>query len=229
VLGDQAVPHGGFSVHVAKVGFPLVHRGFPSWMPLDLLTGFRWNAWRLRRVVRRIQPDLVHAHGTEAAYALAGLASGRPCLISIQGIVTEYQKTNPSFRFNLIQRWEQAQVRRARYFTCRTAFDTGFVRSFNPSARIFTIQEAMHEVYFGPEWKRPEQPNLMFVGSPAPRKGLTTLLTALPKVQAGATSVSTSSAARQWASTRQWSSLASRPPSKSLRGIGNLRYSCCLQ
>ncbi len=184
VLGDQAVQHEGLTIHVAKVGLPFVHRGFPGWLPLDLLTALRWNTSRLGRLVRTIQPDLVHAHGTEAAFAAAGLASGHPCLISIQGIVTEYHKTNPSFRSRLIQRWEQDQVRRARYFTCRTTFDTSFVRSLNPSARIFTIQEAMHEVFFRPPWTRPDEPTLLFVGSPAPRKGLETLLTGFAQLVA---------------------------------------------
>jgi glycosyltransferase involved in cell wall biosynthesis len=124
----------------------------------------------------------VHAHGTEAAYAMAAVRSGFPCLTSMQGIITEIYKTAPCLRFQVVRRYEQDTVRRARYFACRTTFDTGFVRSLNPDAHIFTIHEAMNPVFFQNEWQARDTDTLLFVGSLVSYKGLDVLLDALKLV-----------------------------------------------
>lgn len=183
VSRNQTVQRGGITFHVVRQGVPFINRGYPSWFPFDVITGFHSNAARLTCAIRAIRPDIVHAHGTEAAFALAGLASGYPCLVSIQGIINEYFKTNPDFRFRVVRHLERQQVRQAKYFTCRTNFDTGFVRATNPAARIFHIHEAMNPVFFRGEWKVHEDAQLLFVGGLQERKGLGVLLRALPKVK----------------------------------------------
>lgn len=49
-------------------------------------TLFQFDCRRLHRVLRSINPDVVHAHGTEDAFGLAGLTSGYPCVITVQGM-----------------------------------------------------------------------------------------------------------------------------------------------
>jgi glycosyltransferase involved in cell wall biosynthesis len=182
VSSTQRTRKGPIAFHVVKTGIPFLNRGFPPWLPLDTLTGFRANVVRLLKEVQAIKPDIVHAHGTEAAYALAAVKTRLPCLISIQGIITEYFKTDPCLRSRIVRHYEQDCVRRAGYFTCRTSFDTGFVRSVNPNARIFTIHEAMNPVYFQNEWRARDEDQLLYVGSLEARKGLDVLLEALKLV-----------------------------------------------
>ncbi|MGA2221949.1 MAG: glycosyltransferase family 4 protein [Verrucomicrobiia bacterium] len=181
---DQVIKVDNITFHVLKSSITFTNRGFPPWLPLDVLTGFKWTVRRLVKEVGRIRPDLVHTHGTERAYGLAGVASGFPCLVSIQGIITEYYKTNPTFGSRVIRHWEQEVVRKAKFFTCRTHFDTGFVRAFNPSARIFMIHEAMSPVFFANQWSVADSRRILFVGLLAKRKGLATLLEALALVRA---------------------------------------------
>ena len=182
VSSTQRVQKGRIAFHVVKTGIPFLNRGFPPWLPLDVLSGFRANVVRLLKEVQAIEPDIVHAHGTEAAYALAALHSGFPFLISIQGIITEYFKTDPCLRNRIVRHYEQDCVRRAKYLTCRTSFDTGFVQSTNPHARIFTIHEAMNLVYFHNDWEVRDADRLLYVGSLEKRKGLDVLLKALKLV-----------------------------------------------
>jgi glycosyltransferase involved in cell wall biosynthesis len=179
----QCIHRGGIVFHVVKTGIPLLNRNFPSWLPLDVLSGFRFDVLRLLQEVRKIEPDIVHAHGTEAAYALTAIKSGIPCLISMQGVITELFKTNPNLRFRAVRHQEQDAVRRAAFFTCRTDFDTKFVRSQNPRARIFTIHEAMSPAYFDNEWRVAPSETIMFVGSFLEHKGLPLLLEALALVK----------------------------------------------
>ena len=182
VSSSQRVQKGPITFHVVKTGVPFLARGFPSWLPLDVLSGFRANIVRVLEEVQAIGPDIVHAHGTEAAYALTAVESRLPCLISIQGVVSRYFETDPCLRYRIVRHYEQDVVRRARYFTCRTSFDTGFIRSVNPNARIFTIHEAMNPVYFRNEWRAPDEDRLLYVGSLEARKGLDVLLEALKLV-----------------------------------------------
>jgi glycosyltransferase involved in cell wall biosynthesis len=182
VSSTQSTQKGRVAFHVVKTGIPFLNRGFPPWLPLDLLSGFRGSIARLLKEVQAIGPDIVHAHGTEAAYALTAVKTRLPCLISIQGIVTEYFKTDPCLRYRIVRHYEQDCVRRARYFTCRTSFDTGFIRSVNPNARIFTIHEAMNPVFFQNEWRVRDEDRLLYVGSLESRKGLDVLLEALKLV-----------------------------------------------
>jgi glycosyltransferase involved in cell wall biosynthesis len=182
VSSTQRTQKGRITFHVVKTGIPFLHRGFPHWLPLDMLTRFRTTVIRLLEEVHVIEPDIVHAHGTEAAYALTAAQTRLPYLISIQGVVTEYFKTDPCFRFRVVRRYEQDCVRRARFLTCRTNFDTAFVRSVNPQARVFAIHEAMNPVYFRNEWRVRDEPRLLYVGSLEARKGLDVLLEALSRV-----------------------------------------------
>jgi len=182
ISSTQRAQKGRITFHAVKTGIPFLNRGFPPWLPLDMLTRFRANVTRLLQEIQAIGPDIVHAHGTEAAYALTAVNSQLPCLISIQGIITEYYKTDPCLRSRIVRHYEQDCVRRARYFTCRTSFDTGFIRSVNPNARIFTIHEAMNPVFFQNEWRVRDVDRLLYVGSLEARKGLDVLLEALKAV-----------------------------------------------
>jgi glycosyltransferase involved in cell wall biosynthesis len=179
VASSQCVQKGRITFHVVKTGVPFLNRGFPPWLPLDVLSGFRSTVARLLKEVRAIEPDIVHAHGTEAAYALTAVESRLPCLVSIQGIITRLFQTNPCLRYRIVRHYEQTTVHRARYFACRTSFDTGFIRSTNPNARIFTIHEAMNPVYFQNEWRVRDTDRLLYVGSLEAHKGLGVLLKAL--------------------------------------------------
>ncbi|MBM3859931.1 MAG: glycosyltransferase family 4 protein [Verrucomicrobia bacterium] len=179
VATSQTIRKENITFHVVRDAVPFAHRGWPPWFPWNALTGFGGTRRRLVAAVRQVSPDLVHAHGTEMAYALAGTDSRLPCLISIQGILTEYQKVTPSFSGRLIAACERAAVRRNRFFTCRTEFDTRFVRSVNPAAKIFSIHEAMNPVYFQNEWRPADATAILFVGSLDNRKGLGTLLSAM--------------------------------------------------
>ena len=182
VAQRQVVRRDNITYHVLKTGVPFTHRGFPYWCPLDILTGFSANVRQMLREIGAINPDLVHGHGTEVGYALTAVKSKRPCLISIQGVISEIFKTSPILRYRLVRKLEQQTVRQARFFTCRTRFDSGFVLSQNPQARIFMIPEAMNPVFFEKTWSPSEAETILFVGSLLKENGIFTLLEALAVV-----------------------------------------------
>jgi len=175
----QCVERDGAFIHVIKNGAFFLHRGWPAYMPLDVLTGFAQDILLLKHELKKINPDVVHAHGTENAYALAAAALKYPAVISMQGIIAEINKVNPMSRFQRVEKLERKAVQESKYFTCRTAFDTGFVRSVNPSAHIFQIHEAMNPVFFEQQWNGCARKRILFVGSMGKHKGLDYLLQAV--------------------------------------------------
>jgi glycosyltransferase involved in cell wall biosynthesis len=182
VSRSQAIKKDGLVIHVVKNGMPFLHRGYPKNFRVDAKTSYRLESRKINTVLKQIQPDIVHAHGTENEYALAAMRSGYPWLISIQGIVAEFNKTDPSPYFDIMEPKEALTVKKCRYFTCRTHFDTGFVRRLNPGARIFDIPEAMGPVFFDGQWNSPEGSRVLHVGGAAPRKGLHVLIEAMGQV-----------------------------------------------
>lgn len=182
VRRDQVVRDGNIHYHVLRQAIPLTTRGLPAWLPWGPVTGYRFRAWRLARKVRAIVPDVVHGHGTEGSNALAAHFSGYPAVCSIQGIISNYQQTNPCIYYWLTGFSERWLVRRARYFICRTNCDTAFVNSLNPLAHIFNIPEAMHPVFFDSPNDELTEPRVLFVGSDGPRKGFALLVEALQEV-----------------------------------------------
>jgi len=175
----QVVKKDGMVIHIIKNGVPFLHKGWPAWFPLDTLSGYRMESVNLCRELRKISPDIVHAHGTEQGYAITAMRSGLPYLTSIQGIIEEFDKTDPCLHYKLMKPREKWAVRNSKYFTCRTHFDTGFVRKLNPVAKIFDIPEAMGFVFFGGQWDDPPENRVLHVGGGSSRKGLHELIEAM--------------------------------------------------
>jgi len=173
---SQILHFNNITFHIIKGGIPFLNREFPNFMPIDILTRFYLNSHRIIREIHRIKPDLVHCHGTEAQYALSGVKSGYPCVISLQGIINEIFKISPSFRFRIVRKLEKKQIENCKNFFCRTHFDKNFVLSHNKNANIYNINEAMNPVFFESEWKVSNSNRILFVGYLIKRKGVENLI-----------------------------------------------------
>lgn len=129
--------------------------------------------------IRTIQPDIIHAHGTEDAYGLAAMDTGFPWVVSIQGIIADYLRTNPCLRYRLIAPMETRVFKAAKYIGGRTRFDKGYAAKINPAATVLDLPEAMNEVFFSEPWNDPQNQRIVFVGNCEPRKGLRRLIDSL--------------------------------------------------
>jgi glycosyltransferase involved in cell wall biosynthesis len=134
-------------------------------------------------VVNRWQPDLIHIHGTEAAY---GLLITRnmvrcPAVISLQGLLGPYSEWyrffgNSSFAdIFRMHRWQEIIAMRGqmsafrrilklakrereiiagnRFFMGRTAWDQAYIRALNPSARYFSGGELLRGAFWKRKWE----------------------------------------------------------------------------
>lgn len=139
------------------------------------LRGFQvaWgNAlWRLVRCLRSLNPDVVHAHGTDDVYSLAAALCGLPHLVSLQGLMAEIGRAQPTRRLHWLQRMERQALRWAGAVNAKTPGAADFARQQNPRIAVHQIEDPVAQEYFAAPVP-PARPVLHFVGELLPRKGV---------------------------------------------------------
>lgn len=181
---SQEIKKNNITFHIIRYCFPFTkNKGFPPYMPLDKLTRYRGFIKNALRILEKIQPDIIHAHGTEDAYALTAYKSGLPSLISIQGIIAEINKISPSLSYRFQIPIERYTIKRNKNFGCRTDWDKSFILSNNKNANIFYVPEAISGVFFKYNWNPTDILSILFVGYLSKRKGIEILLHSIPIVK----------------------------------------------
>lgn len=180
---SQIIKKNNIKFHILKNNVPFTSRGYPYYFPFNILTEFYFEKKYIINEINKINPDIIHAFGTEGPYAMAGVSSKYPCIISIQGIINEIVKISSTFRFKILSKYELKTIKKGVNFSCRTNFDSNFVKSNNNKAKIFKVFEAINPVYFNINWQPNASFNLVFVGSIIKRKGIEILLEAISIVK----------------------------------------------
>lgn len=135
----------------------------------------------LRRALSRIQPDLVHAWGTERGAALGASRLGYPYLVTIQGLLMWYRELIP---FDIHDKFaallEGVSLRRARFVTTESAFAVRYLRKRYPNLSVLQAEHAPNW-HFHHVTRQPQTNPVRFVcvGTPNFRKGTDLLLHAL--------------------------------------------------
>jgi glycosyltransferase involved in cell wall biosynthesis len=161
----------GVTFHVIRHAIPYTVRGYPNYMRLDLLTGYRPLRRRITHALKSVRPDLIHVHGTEFGYGLAALDTKIPTIVSMQGIITLCAAASPSTAYRLQGRFERRIIRNVKYVGSRTEWANKFVRSVNSTATIYDFPEAVGEVFFRVSRGSSAQ-DILMVGTVARRKGV---------------------------------------------------------
>jgi len=180
---NQIITKDGITFHIIRSTFPFTTRGFPEYMPLNVLTRYANLRKQIRDVILRLRPDLIHVHGTEEGYGLAALDVGAPTIVSLQGIVQLCGCVSPSIFFRLQAPIERQIIRKSKYFGTRTEWANSFIRSLNSTARIYDLSEAVDQVFFKERVQRSTK-NILIVGSVVQRKGLEEALDAMSLIVA---------------------------------------------
>lgn len=168
-----------FTLHVLRYSLPFVNKGYPDFFRWDILSWYRGFVNEARVLIAKINPNVVHAHGTEGPYSLVASHSNRPAITSIQGIIEQYTQVENTPWFRLQVPIERYCIQHNQHFGCRTNWDEQYVLSVNPKATIHYMPEAINPVFFEHNWAEPDFPTILFVGKLSARKGIDTLIEAL--------------------------------------------------
>jgi len=142
---------------------------------------------RLRKAVLADKPDVVHAHGTEDAYALSAQACGKPCVITAQGCFFIINRELPPrliSREHVVQFTEWLALRRAKHVIAKSSYVHDELARTFPNLVIHdipnTIDPHLLEITFD---RRRKPGSLAFVGTVVPRKGVHLIVDALGILQ----------------------------------------------
>lgn len=139
---DSVQQRDGVTVHTLRL------RHVPRW------TLVRANAAALAHAVRRMAPDVAHAHSA-GTYADAALSSGAPAVITVHGVISQeaqvFRRYGLTWRQNLSWRYEEWYERRclarATDVIAISPYVATFYRSMTP-ARMHLVENPVADAYF---------------------------------------------------------------------------------
>jgi glycosyltransferase involved in cell wall biosynthesis len=159
------------------------HRLPATSVSLDLALGNLPARWILRKSLRRLQPDIVHAWGTELIYPAALRDFRGPTILSMQGVLTEYQRIGglpDDWRWRRMVSAEPAMIRSATIVTCESEWGIARVKEIDPSAECRLVEYGVHPRFYDVPWQ-PAADNsyALYVGGAGTRKGFDLLIEAM--------------------------------------------------
>ncbi|MEI6819382.1 MAG: glycosyltransferase family 4 protein [Verrucomicrobiota bacterium] len=158
------------------------HRVPAAKFSVDLALNCLPARFALSREIKRIKPDIVHAWGTELIYPAALQDFKGPTILSMQGILTEYQRIGglpADWRWRKMIRSEAGFIRSATVVTSESQWGIDRVKEIDPMADCRMVEYGVHPSFYDLEWKpAPARPYALYVGGGGTRKGLDVLIEA---------------------------------------------------
>jgi glycosyltransferase involved in cell wall biosynthesis len=150
---------------------------------LDLALNYLPARFALRREISKIEPDIIHAWGTELIYPVAILDFKGPSILSMQGILTEYHRIGglPSdWRWRKMIASEAGFIRSATVVTSESQWGIEKVKAIHPSADCRMVEYGVHPSFYDLPWQPDSKiPYALYVGGGGSRKGLDILIDAV--------------------------------------------------
>jgi glycosyltransferase involved in cell wall biosynthesis len=164
---------GGVTFHVLKA------------KPLARLASFFWlDTFLIRKTLKSVQPDLVHAWGNEKGAAMIADRLGYPYLMTVQGLYAWYKEIVPLHGYEkLMSRFEASSVCRAPIVTTESNFPAKYLRDHHPGINVLQVEHSPSGI-FAQVKRRPVIRPISFIsnGTLGYRKGTDLLFKALDKL-----------------------------------------------
>lgn len=130
------------SYYFFKPDVPLIHRMWPTWLPLDGCTGYIKNRIIVRHYIEKIKPDLINLHGAENPHYSSSILGidNYPIYLCVQGIYSDPVMLEANKKVDNIKvRIERTIHRKEKYFGIRAPYMAKLIEKDNPDA-IFLWQ-----------------------------------------------------------------------------------------
>jgi len=163
----------GVKVHFLRTFHPYRH-----------FTFYALDAWRMSRFVRGLKPDIVHAHGTEAAYGHAAIRSGLPFCITAQGLFFQILPTlerPPTWNERFLRWGEDRVLRRTRFVVAKSEYVKAALAAKYPHLDLMLIPNTYEPALDAPLAPRTGHA-VAYVGTMDERKGVRFLAEAMREV-----------------------------------------------
>ncbi|MEG2584786.1 MAG: glycosyltransferase [Akkermansia sp.] len=146
---------------------------------IGLYTGYLYERIRVKKVLKEIAPDLVHAWGTEDVYALCGKSFKGAKLLSVQGALNAYCERGPMPTFVKRQAfWERIVMRAYHYFSAESPWCRDRIREQNSEAQVTLVEYGVESRFFDVKRQLSDQPTCLYAGTVTELKGISELVQA---------------------------------------------------
>jgi glycosyltransferase involved in cell wall biosynthesis len=152
--------------------------------PYRHFTFYTLDAWRMAHFVRRLNPDIVHAHGTENTYGHAAVRSGFPFCITAQGLFFQIIPTlgrPPTWNERFLRRGEDAVWKKTKFAVAKSEYVKSALAEKYPQLDLTLIPNTYEPALDAPLAPRSGHA-VAYVGTMDERKGIRYLVEAMREV-----------------------------------------------
>lgn len=182
ICGNKQFRFRGAHYHFFNAHIPFWGRHWPGFFKFDDWTDFFLTKLKVRKIVNKIKPDVLHLHGPENAYFASSIFQFRlkyPVLITIQGFISNtFGKKNSQIRMRV--QCEKEILEKFKHFGYRTKTMGQEIKKFNANAKLHWHHYPFVEVTPVIQEKKYD---LVFFARIAKDKGVEDLLKALKLIK----------------------------------------------
>lgn len=150
---------------------------------IDIYSGYRFFIFRVVKIIKKINPDIVHAHGTEFVYSIPLNYLKFPAIVQIQGLMSSVVTMNNSLFPRLQKRIEDDVFRKQKNFIINADFIKKIINTHNPSAKFWKIFYMVDIGIFKTIPIMGHNTDLVFAAAICKHKGIEDLLEACKQVK----------------------------------------------
>jgi glycosyltransferase involved in cell wall biosynthesis len=184
ILKNYRFSDGNIHYYCIKVGVPFTRRNWPSMFLINTWSNFYFFNLQVRKIVKKINPDLINLQGAENAYYSSSVLHlhNYPILITIQGFISldnELENKHPYTKKRL--EVEKKILVGFKYFGIEATSVEKYIRTFNPDAKMFWY----HYPFANSTVKNnvPKEYDLVFFARITKNKGIEDLIKAVSIVK----------------------------------------------
>lgn len=149
---------------------------------LSQLTLYTEDKWRIAKEIHSIQPELIHAWGTEDCYGYAVRNSKKPSMLSMQGVLTAYSIRAKMPNFQIRQAWfEKQTLSKFNIITTESQWAADCCKEIAPDSDIRLWEYAANEDFFTVERNLSDEPSCLIAGTNSPVKNVSCAISAFSR------------------------------------------------
>lgn len=134
--------------HFIPYGIPFYHRHWPGVFRYDIYTNFAGFRKKVKKLIKKLQPDLINLIGAENAYYSSSILDYKdkyPILITIQGFISQMKD---SIKLTPIQckriEIEESILKTFNYY-CGEQDSSTYIDTYNPSHQFYKLYFPVNE------------------------------------------------------------------------------------
>jgi len=178
INGYKQFSNRGIHYHFFNAHIPFWGRHWPGIFKFDYWSDFTFSKLKVKRIINKIDPDIVHLHGAENAYYSSSILQFKykyPVLITVQGFIS-LTSDKESYQLKKRREYEQKILKTFKHIGYRTQTMGRDIKKFNPHAVLHWQNYPINEIkLFNSEKKY----DVVFFARVTKEKGIEDLLKAI--------------------------------------------------